>query len=226
MKLKLRVSHFFVVLFFAVLISTALFSFRFFPLSEELARAEYARTRLQSVNLKPSPTPAPSPTIVPSPSKVVKSAKQEEPWGVAEKIDESTWTMKVGEDKAMGKASEIFEALNSYRQRKGSGFLSWNDKLAEFAQKRVETFASMGKLDNHSGFQEYLKNEENLKNLGFWAVGENSSYGFQMEGVHLIEWVFAADPPHENNQLDPSWTHVGIGVSGTGVDIVFGKNKM
>jgi len=36
--------------------------------------------------------------------------------------------------------------------------------------------------------------------------------------------VFAGDTPHDNNQLDSSWTAVGIGVSETFVDIIFAGN--
>jgi uncharacterized protein YkwD len=42
----------------------------------------------------------------------------------------------------------------------------------------------------------------------------------------LIEWVFAKSPEHNANQLDSGWTHVGIGVSGYGVNLIFGGGKL
>lgn len=169
-----------------------------------------------------------TPTATPTAMRAFNNSKprDEEPWGIAKQIDENTWTMKIGEDQKMATPNDVFDALNTYRRQKGVGSLTWDDKLAELAGKRAATFQSIQKLDGHAGFSEYFKDEQNLKNIGFWGVGENSSYGFRLEGVHLIEWIFAGDKPHDDNQLDPSWTHVGIGVASTGVDVIFGKDKM
>ncbi|MCS6956594.1 MAG: CAP domain-containing protein, partial [Patescibacteria group bacterium] len=145
-------------------------------------------------------------------------------WGVAKQISEKTWTMKVGFDQKMATPQEIFNALNVYRERHGRNSLQWDERLANFALERAKYFTQIGRLDEHKGFEEYVNNIDNLKKLGFWRVGENSSYGYRLEGVHLIEWVFAGDEPHNNNQLDPEWTHVGIGVDGYQVDIIFGGN--
>ena len=147
-------------------------------------------------------------------------------WGVSKQIDEYEWTIRVGEDEKMATPKEIHEALNVYRKRHGSGELTWEDSLVSYAQTRAEEFISLGKLDQHKGFREYVENEENRRKLGFWGVGENASYGSRLMGVHLIEWIFAGDEPHDKNQLNPDWTHVGIGVKDTAVDIIFGKWKM
>jgi uncharacterized protein YkwD len=147
-------------------------------------------------------------------------------WGVAEQIDEVTWTIKLGEDAEMGTALEIYSALNAYRNRHGVGSLTWDDKLAEYARSRAVYFSSIESLDQHKGFIEYTNSEDNIRNLGFWGVGENSSFGFKLAGVHIIEWVFAGDEPHDKNQLEASWTHVGIGVDGVSVAVIFGKSKI
>ncbi|MFH1186984.1 MAG: CAP domain-containing protein [Candidatus Levyibacteriota bacterium] len=177
----------------------------------------------------PSPTPLPTPikpTIIIKKSlenaKIIAQKDESEPWGVSKQISEHTWTMKVGEDQEMAIPQDILEALNSYRSIHGKGILSWNNSLASFAQSRAEFFNKEGKLDEHAGFNSYFGDPENIKKTGFLKVGENSSVGYKMDGVHLIEWVFAGDAPHNNNQLDSSWTAVGIGVSGASVDIVFG----
>lgn len=143
-------------------------------------------------------------------------------WGVASQIGEHTWTMNVGNDSKMTTPAELYEALNSYRRVHGRRTLGWNDNLAKFAQQRADDQAKAGKTDAHAGFNEYVKNPENLKSLGFWYVGENSSSGFILSGVHLIEWVYASDKPHNDNQLNPDWNSVGVGVNGSITDIVFG----
>lgn len=146
-------------------------------------------------------------------------------WGVAKQIDEVTWSMTVASDGKVGSREEIFTALNNYRTAHGAGGLTWDDKLAAFAQQRASTYKNAGGLDKHKGFEDFVSNIDNMKQIGFFGLGENAAYGYEVEAVHLIEWIFAGDEPHNHNQLDPSWTHVGVGVDGTGVDIIFGKNK-
>ena len=146
-----------------------------------------------------------------------------EEWGKAKQVSEHSWTMNVGFDAKMATPQEILIALNSYRQRHDRNALSWDDRLADYANFRAKYFTN---LDEHVGFDEYVKNEENFKKLGFWWAGENSSFGYRLEGVHLIEWIYAGDKPHDDNQLNPDWTHVGIGVDGYQTDLIFGGQQM
>ncbi len=147
-------------------------------------------------------------------------------WGEARKIDTYTYTMRLQPDSKMGTAQEILTALNTYRQQKGKGTLAWDDKLAGFANTRAEYFSQRGNLDSHAGFLDYLNNQDGFKKLGFANVGENSSIGFTLQAVHLIEWVYAGDAEHNNNQLNSDWNYVGIGVNGNATDLVFGGNKL
>lgn len=147
-------------------------------------------------------------------------------WGTSKQLSEHTWTIRVGQDTKNGTAQEILVALNNYRQRHGKGTLTWHDALGNYAQSRAEYFVSKGDLDSHAGFNDYVNNQDGFNKLGFMSLGENSSIGYTLEGVHLIEWVYAGDKPHDDNQLDGQWTHVGIGVSGTATDLIFGGKKM
>lgn len=147
-------------------------------------------------------------------------------WGKAKQISEHGWTMNVGYDAKMATPQEILTALNTYRQRHGRSSLNWDDRLANYATQRAKYFTQINDLDEHAGFSDYLKNEENFKNLGFWSLGENSSFGYRLEATHLIEWIYAGDPPHNDNQLNSDWTHVGIGVDGYQTNLIFGGNQM
>ena len=153
-------------------------------------------------------------------------APDSEEWGKAKQISEHTWTMRIGFDDVMATSSEIFEALNTYRVRHGKNSLQWDDRLASYALSRAKYFTQIGNLDEHAGFSEYVKDENNVKSLGFWALGENSSYGYRLNGTHLIEWVYAGDEPHDLNQLNSMWTHVGIGVDGHQTNLIFGGQQM
>ncbi|MBI2443125.1 MAG: CAP domain-containing protein [Candidatus Levybacteria bacterium] len=147
-------------------------------------------------------------------------------WGVSKQIGEHTWTMKVQDDTKTGTAQEIFQALNAYRQRHGSGTLAWDSKLGDFAQGRADAFTRNNSTDAHAGFSDFINNQDGFHKLGFMALGENSSFGYHVEAVHLIEWIYAGDAPHNDNQLNQQWTHVGIGVSGVATDLIFGGKKM
>lgn len=159
-----------------------------------------------------SPTPTPTPTVA--------------PWGVAKQVDAHTWSVQVGQDAKEATSQEIFVALNAYRQKNGRRILSWSDSLAQYAQSRAVFFIGRGSLDAHSGFLDFVNNQDGFKKLGFASLGENSSIGYVLEAVHLIEWVYAADQPHNDNQLSNDWLYVGIGVNGSATDLVFGGKKL
>lgn len=148
------------------------------------------------------------------------------PWGVAQQVGEHTWTMRIGEDSTMATAVEIFDALNNYRANHGSQKLSLDQKLSEYAQSRAGFFAKNKNLDSHQGFNNFLENEDGFNKLGFTSLGENASFGYQLNGVHIIEWIFAGDEAHDQNQLNNQWNYVGIGVKNTAVCIIFGTGKM
>lgn len=164
-----------------------------------------------------------TPTIAPVQKRIVLSPTPEV-WGVAKQLNEVTWTMKIENDKRMGSPKEILSALNEYRRRKGVSQLMWDDNLAKLAQSRAEAFDQIKSTDKHEGFKKYIDND-GFEKLGFTWVGENSSFGYRLEGVHLIEWVFAGDKPHDDNQTNSRWNYVGIGTKGLGVDIIFGTGK-
>lgn len=168
------------------------------------------------------PTPTASPTI-----KKIQfvTPKPTEVWGVSKQIGPVTWTMKVGMDERMATPKEIVAALNVYRIRRGSQPLTWNENLANFAQSRADYLESIRSTDSHKGFEDYLNNQNGFEILGFTWLGENISYGYQLEAVHLIEWLYAGDKPHDDNQVDNRWNYVGVGVNGTANSIIFGTGK-
>lgn len=215
---KFRVSYLFVGLFLISslyafflslqlnLLSNKVLGARVHPRTPNIGQIEASIIQASQVLPEVTNTPTPTPTKASKP-------KTGEAMGV---------TKEKEADEEDTPSSRIFSALNNYRKQKGVGQLSWNNSLADFAKKRAETFASTGALDGHAGFNEYFNG--NMQAMGFSGVGENSSFGHKVDAVFIIESVFAGDAPHENNQLNPSWNQVGIGVSGTAVDIIFAKS--
>jgi len=158
-------------------------------------------------------------------SPTIKNESEQTEWGVANQVDEHTWTMKVGMDEVMATPSEIFGALNEYRRQYGAAVLMWNDKLADYAKTRAIYFNQIKNLDGHKGLSDYLENENGFEKLGFNSIGENASYGYKMSGTHLIEWVYGGDKDHDDNQKNTKWAYVGIGVEGTSNCIIFATGK-
>lgn len=173
-------------------------------------------------------TPFQKPTITPQVKRKTTTTKAptQEEWGVAKEISEGTYTIRVGSDAAMGNPQEVLSALNAYRNTSGRSTLSWDDKLASYAQSRADHMNSIQTTDKHEGFNRFLEQEDGFNKLGFYRLGENSYYGGPLNGTHVIEWVFAKSPGHDANQKDPDWTHVGIGVTNSTINLIFGGSKM
>ena len=172
-------------------------------------------------------TEAPSPTVVvPTKKPTATPTIDNEPWGVAKQVNEVTWTMKVGEDEKMATAQEVFDALNEYRKVNGSQVLTWDEKLGNYAQSRAKYLNSIKNVDKHEGFNKFVEEDGGFEKLGFTMLGENISYGYKLNGVHTIEWMYAGDKPHNDNQLDNRWNFVGIGVDGLATCLIFGTGKM
>lgn len=172
-------------------------------------------------------------TQIPSSNTVVPTKKPvsayvdttSDKWGVAKQIGEHTWTMKVGQDPVMSTPKEMMEALNEYRVRRGAQRLAWDENLAGFAQSRADYLNTRGSTDEHKGFADFLENQNGYEKLGFTWLGENISYGYKLNGVHMIEWIYAGDKPHDDNQINNRWNYVGIGVKGTATAVIFGTGK-
>jgi len=179
------------------------------------------------ITLTPTLTPTLKPTFIPIPTLVTTKYIDSDtaPWGVAQQIGEHTWTIKVGQDSVMASATEILDALNNYRVSRGSQKLTSDPKLTEYAQSRAEFFYQKKGLDSHQGFNNFLTNEDGFSKLGFTWMGENASYGYRLNGVHLIEWIYASDEDHNQNQLNNNWNYVGIGIKGTANCLIFGTGK-
>jgi uncharacterized protein YkwD len=121
---------------------------------------------------------------------------------------------------------QLFQALNEYRSKKGRAYLSWDEKLASFAKSRSDYLLTLGSLDNHAGFKDFISNKDGFAVLGFNALGENQSWSSSpLSPTYIIETQYAGDKPHDDNQLSSDWSYVGVGVSGTYTDLVFGGKK-
>jgi uncharacterized protein YkwD len=178
-----------------------------------------------STPIPSTPTPISKPKVIPT--EIVPTATPTpNPQYTAQKINDVTWKVSnIQNDSSMASPQDIYNALNAYRQEHGAQSLLWDSYLASFAQSRADLFAKNGALDSHAGFTEFM-NDDGFSKAGFNSLGENSAYlSGNMSADKIIKDIFGADSAHDGNQLDPSWTHVGVGVNGDAVNVNFGKNK-
>lgn len=222
--------YWYLLLFYTVVLISILYKDEFFPALIEYRDATMHPEPLMKVRTNSSPISKIS--ITPTPTQVVKKrtpsspTKESEEWGIAREIEEGTYTIRVGNDNAMGTPQEVLAALNAYRNTNGRSSLTWDDTLGRYAQSRAEYMESIQTTDKHAGFNSYLENDDGFNKLGFYQLGENSYYGGPLNGTHVIEWVFAKSPGHDANQKSTDWTHVGIGSTNSTVNLIFGGSKM
>jgi len=171
----------------------------------------------------PPVAPSPQPTSVP---KLVAIPKDNSPWGVAQKIGEHTYQIKVQNDAQMGTPDEILSALNDLRRRNGAQALQKDSRLCDYTVQRAKYQDSLGKTDAHAGFEDFLTNLNGFEKLGYGRVGENSSYGYVMSGVHLIEFVYMQSPEHNANQLNPDWDRGCVGTAGSATNLLFATSPL
>lgn len=166
-------------------------------------------TPLPSPQITPSLTQTPKPTHTPTPS----------PKTVIPKSSASSGPI------ANNFSNQLLEALNNYRQKNGKSALSPDSKLQTYSKERSDLYQNIGKIDNHEGFNNLLKNN-GFQKLGFMELAENSSFGYNLSARELIEDIFAKSDYHNKNMLNPIYTHIGIGVSGSAANLVFGGRKI
>lgn len=178
----------------------------------------------------PSPSAVPSLTVSPTKVPTLSDPFANDPdlkdadWGKAVQVSETGYRMKIAFDERMATPNEVFEALNRYRLTKNKSLLLWDDNLAKYALERA-TYVCKNGSDGHAGFSEYVENQEGYKTLGFYSLGENMSTHMRFTATHLIEWMYAADAPHDNNQLG-DWSHVGVGIYEDCSSLIFANRKI
>ena len=179
---------------------------------------EYQSLEKEPKNLGSNKQLTPTPKIE---ENYINSELNDVEWGKAEKIGDQRYTMKVGFDPVMGTPQEIFQALNVYRNTKGVGGLSWDEKLASLARERVLEVPN--ESSPHEGFNNRMNQDGFWDEYGIVGAGENSSKGYRLSGTHLIEWMYASDEGHNTNQLNQRWSHAGIATSGSDSVLIFGS---
>lgn len=119
-------------------------------------------------------------------------------------------------DQQLAFASEVFELVNAYRTGNGRSALTWEARIAAVAQNHNLYMRDTAGQLTHAGPgtctvpSVCLANRLMTGTVPYVSAGENLAHrGFTAQQV-VDAWI--ASPQHNDNLLDPSWTHIGIGM--------------
>lgn len=96
----------------------------------------------------------------------------------------------------------FIEAINEIRADLGLQELEHHEELAETARAHAQAMADAGEIFHADPISEGLTAE-------WLKLGENVGVG---AGVQVLIDAFVASPGHYANIVDPSFTHIGVGV--------------
>lgn len=117
-------------------------------------------------------------------------------------------------DRELAFASELFELVNAYRMSNGRSALQWDAPTAAVAQAHTVYQQDLGQL-THAGpppctVPSVCLSERLLTGaVTFTAAGENVATFARDAQAAMDAWI--ASPAHNDNMLDPAWTHFGAG---------------
>ncbi|MCL2604479.1 MAG: CAP domain-containing protein [Defluviitaleaceae bacterium] len=157
----------------------------------------------------PTPTPYPSPTPSPVPSPTPSPTTAPDPTPVPPPTPSSMNASSI--------EREFFEATNAERATHGVPALTWHNELANVARAHSRDLSDNDRQDNtpHTGTDGSNFNQRITRGgVANSGVGEIIGLGTypsdEIVGFIIKAWLNS--PDHRNVLLNPSLTHIGIGV--------------
>lgn len=117
---------------------------------------------------------------------------------------------------ARGWESEILRITNVERQNAGLNPLVSCTRLANSALAHTNRMLE-GKFFSHSDPGTGTASVDRIRSTGYldssnsWGVGENIAMGYSSAKATMVGWMNS--PGHRANILNPSFTHLGVGVN-------------
>ena len=110
---------------------------------------------------------------------------------------------------------EIFEMINSRRQKNRLGQLGWDDDLAEMARRYSEDMARGNFFSHYDKRGRSVAERAQSSGIRGWSsIGENLFYcsGYDdFSNLAVKSWLESSS--HRKNMFNPVWTTTGIGVA-------------
>jgi uncharacterized protein YkwD len=112
-------------------------------------------------------------------------------------------------------AFEIYELINSRRQRSRLRQLAWDDDVAKMARRYSEEMARGNFFSHHDRRGRSVADRaENFGLRGWTMIGENLFFceGFdEISNLAVNGWLKSST--HKKNMLNSQWTTTGIGIA-------------
>ncbi|UIZ92574.1 CAP domain-containing protein [Corynebacterium sp. CNCTC7651] len=101
---------------------------------------------------------------------------------------------------------ELIDATNRFRERNGLHALEPMPELNNLAQDWSERLAREGRLYHRPSFTSYYP-------AGWRYASENVLQNWSDANADVLVNQWATSPGHRKNMLDPTITHIGVGVA-------------
>ena len=101
-----------------------------------------------------------------------------------------------------GEEAAFVDAINAIREDLGLAALEWHDELADLGREHAARMAEAGSIFHADPISAGFGGE-------WQKLGENVGVG---ASVDVLVDAFVASPGHYANIIDPTFTHIGVGV--------------
>jgi len=105
-----------------------------------------------------------------------------------------------------GTESEFISQINSLRASKGLSQLQVSGDLVGMARRWTDRMVAAGQISHNPNLSTEIS-------AGWSKLGENVGVGYDVGGLMQ---AFINSPAHYDNLVDPTWTHIGVGVTMAG----------
>jgi uncharacterized protein YkwD len=113
--------------------------------------------------------------------------------------------------------ARIVELVNIERAKAGLRALAVSPCAERYAREWSASMAASGQLVHRSDLGAVMRD------CGARAIGENIAYGNVTADEMMAMWMGSTG--HRENILNPSYTHIGVGISRTSTGRVYGTQN-
>lgn len=108
------------------------------------------------------------------------------------------------------KETELYNKVNRFRHENSLSLLHGNDDCLKLAKERVQYWIDKQYTHQHNLHSQFYGHSQVYKdNVGFVAMGENTSYGYKQS---VFEYWRDSNKGHKEMMLKPYWKYCGIAI--------------
>lgn len=178
-----------------------------------VAHASWGLERLQQQQNQSTTTPSQS-QKKPTTADKIRSLRSGQPISENESVSKPSQTQSTASSNTQANMSslesQMLELINKERQNHGLKPLQWHSKLADLAKLKSEDIIKNNYFSHTSPTYGSFYQMVQQGGVSFRQVGENLAKAKDVQKAHVL---LMASEGHRNNILNPSFTHIGLGIS-------------